>query len=129
EAPLTGVEPGDGFIQGRLAEVGPQDVAEIELGVREVPQQEVADAAFAACADEEIRVRDAGERQGRGETRLIHLLRLEAARGHVAGETARGGDDVPTAAVTHGDIEQHARVAGGERFGFRHAGTQLVRER
>src|SRR5262245_36004554 len=39
-------------------EVRPQDVGEVELGVCELPEQEVADALFPARADEEVGLRE-----------------------------------------------------------------------
>src|SRR5580658_10705822 len=69
EAALTGGEECQRRIQLGGIEVRPQAVGEVQLGIGEVPQQEIADAMFAAGADEQVRVRQL--RQGQ---RLPHLL-------------------------------------------------------
>ena len=38
----------------RAAEVGPEDVGDDDLGVADLPEEEIRDAAFAAGADEQI---------------------------------------------------------------------------
>src|SRR4051812_40688005 len=57
EAALAVLVRGDRFAEGLGAEIGPQRVGEIELGVRELPQQEVGDALLAARADEQVGLR------------------------------------------------------------------------
>src|SRR5689334_17457276 len=52
EPPLPAGEVGDGLLEVVVTEVRPQRVAEEELRVGEVPEQEVADAMLAAGADE-----------------------------------------------------------------------------
>src|SRR5207244_13474826 len=83
EAALSPAEFADrrGEIGG--ADIRPVAVAEVELGVRALPQQEVAEALLAAGADEEI---DVGEEEARLD------------RG-----TAGGGDEEP---------EEERHVAG-----------------
>ena len=54
EAALAPAVRGDRGVERRGVEVGPQRLGEVELGVRELPQQEVADALLAAGADEEV---------------------------------------------------------------------------
>ena len=96
--------------RGRV-EVRPQQVGEIELGVGELPEQEIADALLAAGADEEIglgRVRHRKVRLERfGHERPARRERL-GMRGEIA---ARGLRDVPAAAVVGGDGEREPRVA------------------
>src|SRR5579871_1847917 len=123
EAALTRLEPGDGIIQLRLAEVGPQRVGEVEFRIGEVPQQEVADALLAAGAYEEVRIRTVTQSHGRAEGCFIGGLELALDR-----KAARRVQDVPAPAVADSDIEQHAWVLRSERFRFCHAGLQLLRE-
>src|SRR5579859_5721969 len=56
EAPLARLIGGDRTEQIALAEVGPQRVGEIELGVGELVQEEVRDAKFAGGADHQVRI-------------------------------------------------------------------------
>src|SRR5919108_5564539 len=54
---------GDGLVQGFGAEVGPERIGEVELGVRELPEEEVGDALLAARADEEVGLRRVAHRK------------------------------------------------------------------
>src|SRR5690349_11968001 len=54
EAALAAAEGFEGRVEGGRAEVWPQRLGEVELGVGELPQQEVGHALLAARADEEI---------------------------------------------------------------------------
>ena len=60
---------------------GHRHVGEVQLGVGEIPQQEIADALLPAGADQQVRVRQAGEREPRGDVRLVDLLGAQRARG------------------------------------------------
>ena len=46
-----------------VVEVRPEAVAEIQLRVGQVPEQEIADALFATGADEEVRIGRLAERE------------------------------------------------------------------
>src|SRR5512134_174367 len=70
EAPLAPAVRGERFFERRGIEVGPQRLGEVELGVGELPQQEVADALLAAGADEEVRL----GRVAHGEIRSEHFF-------------------------------------------------------
>src|SRR5262249_19508428 len=58
----------------RVAEIRPQGVGDVELGVRNLPEEEVGDAHFAAGADEQVGVRKAGGAEGIGHRRLIDRI-------------------------------------------------------
>src|SRR5579862_4722191 len=58
----------------------PQNVREVELGVGEIPQEEVAHPPLRAGADEKVGIRQAGEREPRGELCLRDVRRRELAR-------------------------------------------------
>jgi hypothetical protein len=78
EAPLPAREIAQRSLEFGLVEIGPERVAEIELGVGQVPEQEIADALLAARADEEIGFRRAGQLQfAANEGRLVDRNRLE----------------------------------------------------
>src|SRR5271163_135517 len=53
-AAFAALEVGDGFEQMHPAEVGPEAVGDKDLGVGDLPEQEVRDALLAAGADDQI---------------------------------------------------------------------------
>src|SRR4051812_356909 len=53
----------DGFEEIVFAEVRPETIGEVQLGVRSAPQEEVRDALLTAGADEEVDVPDRHGRQ------------------------------------------------------------------
>src|SRR5688572_12609263 len=57
----------DRLVERRSVEIWPQGFGEIELGIRELPQKKVADALFAARADEKIRLGRVAHREIRRE--------------------------------------------------------------
>ena len=40
-----------------LFEIRPEGIGEIELGIRRLPEEKIADSPFTACADNQVRVR------------------------------------------------------------------------
>ncbi len=58
----------NGLIQRFAVEIGPQTSGEVELGVGQLPEQEVADALLAAGADEQIRLGRVGSSTVRRRT-------------------------------------------------------------
>src|SRR5687768_10190109 len=54
EAALAALVGGDGLVERLRAEVRPEGLREVELGVGELPEEEVRDALLAAGADEEV---------------------------------------------------------------------------
>src|SRR5687768_11580399 len=109
EASLAAAIGGEGLLQRGGAEIGPQGVGEVELGVRELPEQEVGDALLAAGADEEVRLRRVGHRQARGEA-----LFGDRGVGLLLAATVRGLQHVPAAAVVRGNGEREPGVVAGE---------------
>ena len=98
----------DRGVELALAEVRPQRVAEIQLGVGEIPQQEIADALLAAGADQQVGIRQPGQRQVRAERGLVDVVGAQLAGDAALGELPRGPSDVPAPAVGDGDDERHA---------------------
>ena len=91
------------------AEVGPERVGDPDLGVRDLPEQEVADAHLAARADQQIGIGLAGGVEELAEAPLVEIVGRDAGRDRAA----RGVDDLGAAAVVERDVEQHAGVARG----------------
>src|SRR5689334_24756723 len=73
-SPLARRERCQRRFQLRNVEIRPQRVAEEDLGVGEVPQQEVADPMVAAGADEEVGIGHVAQRQRLREARLVDGL-------------------------------------------------------
>ena len=57
-----------------LAEIRPQYIGEIEFGIGQLPEQEVADAHVAACAYEQIRIRQIADAGRLGEHLLVDVF-------------------------------------------------------
>ena len=63
EASLAALIESDGFDEIFLVELGPEFVGDHDFGICDFPEQEIADAHLAACADEQIGIL-AGESGG-----------------------------------------------------------------
>src|SRR5205085_1446709 len=118
-APAAGVVV-EGCAELLLAEVGPERVDEDELGVRELPQEEVRDPQLAGGPDQQIRVRHLGGAQKRREHRLVSLA--PGPNGAV-----RGLDDLRAASVVERDPEIETTVALGLALQRGHAVAERVR--
>ena len=87
-------------------EIRPQRVADMQLGVREIPQQEIADAVIAAGANEQIRDRARRRAAARARNASSSIASSGSAPlATCAARRARGLHDVPAAAVTHGHLQ------------------------
>src|SRR5208283_4895733 len=126
EAPFTLGEELERRIEMHRCEFGPQHLGEVHFGVREIPQQEVADALFTAGADQKVRIGNVGEREPRADLRLIDIGCQQLAGGHLARERAARLSDVPAAAVGHRDAQTEPGVRLGQRRRIRHALRQLA---
>src|SRR5438270_10699036 len=97
EPPPALPELGERGLEGLAREVGPQLVAEDELGVGRLPEQVVGQALLAAGADDEVGVVHLGRVEQRGEVGLV------------AAAEARGGvEDLRAPAVVEGDEQRDA---------------------
>ena len=56
-----------------LVEIRPQRVAKPQLGIGQVPQQEIADALLAAGANQQVRIRNTRQRQLPRDRRIVDL--------------------------------------------------------
>src|SRR6266581_9699414 len=105
EVPLTPAEaaPAAGVVvesgaELLLAEIGPERVDEDQLGVGELPQEEVGDPQLAGSTDQKIGVGHLGRIEVGRERLLVHLS--------AAGDGAvRGVHDLGTPAVVERDPE------------------------
>src|SRR3954465_15341219 len=81
----TGRERGDGVVELLGGEVRPERLRDIELGVGDLPQEEVRDPHLPARADHEIHLWYLWRVEIRGEGGLVHLLGLETVLDHAPG--------------------------------------------
>src|SRR5687768_13285991 len=72
EAPLALAVRRDRLVERCAVEIGPQRLGEIELGVGELPEQEVGDALLAPGADEKIGFGRIAHREIRRERGFVH---------------------------------------------------------
>ena len=61
----------------RDREIRPQHIGEVNLRVRDVPQQKIADALLAAGSDQQIDTRTPGRLQRSGELVFVDVLRID----------------------------------------------------
>jgi hypothetical protein len=60
EAALAALVVEQGRQQGRLIEIGPEHIGDVQLGVGQLPEQEVADPLLTAGADQQVGIGLAG---------------------------------------------------------------------
>src|SRR4029079_13530560 len=93
----------DRFDEVPTPEIGPQSICHVDLRIRDLPQQVIADAHFAAGADEEIRIGLTGRVEKTREPLFVENFgthtKLDGA--------SRRIDDFGAAAVVERDVEQH----------------------
>src|SRR5262245_61969180 len=86
EAAIALLEIGDRPVEIGGAEVRPEDRRDPQLGVGDLPQQEVRDAHLPAGADQEIRIRHVTGVECAADVRLADVLRRQRARPHLTGQ-------------------------------------------
>src|SRR5579862_7187681 len=125
-AAIALLEFDEGLEEPGAIEIRPQGIGDENLRVGNLPEQEVADAHFAAGADEQIGVGEAGSVEVLFELGLGELFR--GAGGALFGEDAVGGvHNFGAAAVVERDAQHYTRVFGGGFGGF--ASVALHRRR
>ena len=80
ETTLAALEALDGLVQVGFGEVGPVGVAEIELGIGDLPEQIVRDAQLATRADEQVGVGHEARLQVLGDGFLGDVFGEESTR-------------------------------------------------
>src|SRR5947209_2520631 len=106
KAPPTETMPAP--VMTALSEVGPEGLAEVDLGVGELPEKEVGDAHLAAGAHDQFQRREARGPEAVLDGLGVDLLGAQLVLGHFADH----GDDLLAAAVTESESENHFQVAG-----------------
>src|SRR6267378_113524 len=114
EAALALAIPSDRRVELLGVEIGPQGRGEIQLGIRELPKQEITDALLASGANEQIRFGRIVEREMRSELLLgISLGRQRTA----ARELQQSLHQIPAAAIVCGNRERKPHIVRGELLG------------
>src|SRR5438309_4744353 len=100
-----------------LAEVGPQRVRDVDLGVGELPEEEVAESHLAARPDEEIGIGNTGGGKVPGHRARGDVVGLQLTTAHPPRDGPRGPRDLFPAAVADGQDDRHAGVPLGRLDG------------
>src|SRR4029434_1193308 len=90
----------DRGIERGAVEIGPEQIGEIKLGVRKLPEQKVGNSLLAAGADEQVGLRRVRHRQVRFQR---FGLASRPCLGMRRDELVRGLRDVPATSVVGGD--------------------------
>src|SRR3974390_128616 len=75
-------------VQMRRRELRPQRIGKIQFRIGKIPQQEIADPAFAAGADQEIGIGNAGRGETAADLRLVDVRKVEGSPPDVRGNAA-----------------------------------------
>src|ERR671912_341714 len=108
----------DGAQEVHAPEVGPQRLAEVELRVGRLPQQEAAEALLAGRADHQVRIRLTLGVEVLGDVldvdQVCELLQRRASSGMLGEQRTDGVGDLAPPAVADGHVDQQpVDVAGG----------------
>ena len=85
-----------------FAEIGPEGGGDDEFGVGDLPEEKIADAHFAAGADEQIGIGNVSGVKVLGENLFGDVGGVEVAGPDLLGDAADGIHDFGTATVTQG---------------------------
>lgn len=137
-AMLVGV---DGLEQVKAVEVGPEAVGDEDLGVGDLPEEEVGDALLAGGADDEVGVGHVRGVEGAGDGGLVEGLECAGSEeildgtaagvgfgGEVGEDGADGVDDLGAGAIVEGQGEGSAGVLGRGLRGPLHGVLDLLRQ-
>ena len=115
EAAFAALVGGDGFEKVEAVEVGPEAVGDEDLGVGDLPEEEVGDALLSGGTDDEVGVGHVRGVEGAGDGGLIEGFERAGAEEVVDGAAARvglGGEVGEDAADGVGDLGAGAVVEG-----------------
>ncbi len=108
-----------------MFEVRPEQVGEIQLGIGQLPEQEVADAVLATGTDTQVRQRQVA----RGQTGLQQIgcdvFRTQVSGLDLSRQSLRCLRDIPLTAVIGGYLQDKSIGAGRHGLGFTHGSLQL----
>ena len=96
-----------------LAEVGPEEVGEIELGVGHLPEEEVADAQLAAGANQQVGVGHIVGSKIVAQCILVDVVLFDGTVGGIADDAFQCLGNFPPRTVAEGQRQGGACVSGG----------------
>ena len=111
---------GDGGSEMRLVKIRPVDLTEVQLCIRDLPQQEVADPLLSAGADQQIGIGKTGRVQVAPHDGFVNRLGDDMATGQVPSQPAHRIDDLRAPAVVVGDVEHQVGIIMGHRDDLLH---------
>src|SRR5262249_50954685 len=89
----------DGIFEIALGEIRPQAIEKDQLGIGQLPEQEIADALFAAGADNEIGIGNPDSEELLAERGLVDVLGGEFAGLYGRGQATGRQRDLAAAAI------------------------------
>src|SRR6266540_325647 len=110
EATLPAVKVGDRTIQLQRPEIGPQGGRDPQLGIGDLPEQEVRDAHLPAGADEEIGIGNSHGVERVTDVVLGDVLGGELAGPHLASESTERVEELVAAAIVEGQHQVEPAV-------------------
>ena len=94
------------------AEIGPQSFGDVQLGIGDLPQQEIADTHFARGSDEEVKIRESGGVESRCDGLFVDVQASQTAlKARVINDGVHGIHQLGAAAVVNGDVQAHTAIA------------------
>src|SRR5262245_11495942 len=120
---------GDRAVEIPGGEVGPENRDDEELGVRDLPEQEVREAILAARPDQEVGVGHAGGVERGGDARFVDRVGGERTPGDAVGQGPHRAHQLPAAAVVERDLEREPGVPLGRADGALDAASHTLVER
>src|SRR5207247_1713779 len=96
----------DGLEEMAAAEVGPQNLGDVDLGVGDLPQQEVRHAQLATGANQQVGIVDVRGVKVIGEKLLVDHRIAHLALAKQGHDAIAGVDDLCASAVIERDLEQ-----------------------
>src|SRR5438309_3671364 len=92
DAPLV---RGDGLVEVSIGEIGPERLGAVELGVRRLPEQEIAESHLAGGADHQVRIGQAAGVEVIRQGGIVELAQV----GALLSQLSDGVDDLLPASV------------------------------
>jgi len=124
--PLPLLKRADGFVQVRAAEIRPEHRREPEFGIRGLPEEEVAEAHFAAGANQQVRLRQISRVEVPGDRFRSDRL----GRNPASDDLPYGVHELSLAGVVDAQVQNESRVASGCRDclpqGLRRGGREVI---
>ena len=120
---MSRLEIEQGGFQGIGIEVRPEHIGDMNFGIGQLPEQEIADAVFPAGADQQIGLLFASCEQFGGDAVLVDAVGVQLSGSSALGQPLSGLHQLPSSAVVGAHVEVNAVVA---RRAGRGIGNQLL---